>query len=78
MAPVVVPAVDQDRVEDVVGRVLGVSLLEELVQRQLFWELKPGEQRESRGMSVRVQEIEGAGERDEREEEERRKYRGKR
>ena len=41
VAAVVVPAMHQHRVKDVVGRVLGVSLLEKLIQWQLFRELKP-------------------------------------
>lgn len=45
---VVVAAVHQHGVQDVVGRVLGVRLLEELVQRQLVGKLEPGEEREER------------------------------
>lgn len=39
----VVPAVDQHRVQDVVGRILCVWLLKKLIQRQLIWKLKPVE-----------------------------------
>lgn len=40
---VVVPAVHQHCVQDVVGWILWVWLLEELIQRQLIWKLKPVE-----------------------------------
>jgi len=46
---VVVPAVHQHGVQDVVGRVLGVRLLEELIEGQLLHVLKPAEEREDDG-----------------------------
>lgn len=39
----VVAAVHQHCVQDIVGRVLRVWLLEEFIQGQLIWELKPAE-----------------------------------
>lgn len=52
----VVAAVHQHGVQDVVGRVLGVGLLEELVQRQLVRELEPVEVEEG---GQRVREMTG-------------------
>lgn len=49
MAAVVVPAVHQDGVQDVVCRIFDVRLLQELVQGQLLGKLEPGERRDDIG-----------------------------
>lgn len=57
---VVVAAVHQHRVQDVVSWVLGVWLLEKLVKGQLIWKLKPVEEWGS-GRSRKDRQEEGWG-----------------